>query len=181
MQRQYSPFDQLIVWGEKAINLFAGVPDASRPSPAEGYLENTLSDQERKLSANLLRVDHAGEVCAQALYIGHAFTAKNPDIKAHMLNAAQEEVDHLAWCAQRLIELGDHVSYLNAVWYAGSFAIGALSGLCGDKWNLGFVAETENQVEAHLKSHLSLLPREDEKSRHILLKMKEDEIKHARE
>lgn len=181
MKREYSGLDRLIIFFEESLQVMAGKPEANRVSPSENVLEVDLSIEEKKLSANLLRVDHAGEVCAQALYMGHAFTAKNPEIKKHMREAAQEEVDHLAWCAQRLSELQDRVSRLNPCWYLGSFALGALSGLLGDAWNLGFVAETEHQVEAHLKSHLALLPEKDEKSRVILQQMKEDEMAHADE
>ncbi len=179
MQREYRVFDKLVLFAEEAVETLRQAPQAMRPSPAAEVEEPVLNRQEKKLSANLLRVDHAGEVCAQALYLGHAWTASNPTIKSHMLQAAQEEVDHLAWCAYRLHELHDHVSYLNPLWYLGSFAIGALSGLLGDAWNLGFVAETEHQVEAHLKGHLNLLPAQDEKSRQILLQMQTDEIAHA--
>lgn len=181
IKREYSRLDRLIIFFEESLQVMASKPEANRASPAESVNEASLSAEEKRLSANLLRVDHAGEVCAQALYMGHAFTAKNPEIKKHMQKAAQEEVDHLAWCAQRLSELQDSVSCLNPCWYLGSFALGALSGLLGDAWNLGFVAETEHQVEAHLKSHLALLPQKDEKSRAILQQMKTDEIAHADE
>lgn len=180
-QRQYSMFDRFILFCEEVVHTSMGVSAATRTSPAASINESALTEEERKLSANLLRVDHAGEVCAQALYKGHACTARNSVVKQHMLNAAQEEADHLAWCAQRLHELDDHVSYLNPVWYMGSFTIGAVSGLLGDAWNLGFVAETEHQVEAHLKSHLALVPAQDHKSRHILLQMQADEMQHAHE
>ena len=129
--------------------------------------------------ASLVYLLAAGEVCAQALYQGQALTAKLPNVREKMERAAQEENDHLAWCESRLKELGDHTSYLNPFWYAGSFAIGALAGLAGDKWSLGFVVETERQVVKHLDSHLQQLPPQDEKSRVILEQMKEDESRHA--
>jgi ubiquinone biosynthesis monooxygenase Coq7 len=126
-----------------------------------------------------MRINHTGEVCAQALYQGQALTAKLPDVRAQLERAAQEENDHLDWCAHRLEQLGSHKSLLNPLWYAGSFAIGALAGAAGDKWSLGFVVETERQVENHLDEHLSQLPAHDEKSRAILQQMKEDEVNHA--
>lgn len=173
--------DKLLSFIQKSLVIIAGEPKASRISPADGLDEACMSLQEKKQAADLLRVDHAGEVCAQALYMGHALTAKNPEIKKQMLKAAEEEVDHLAWCASRLRELKDHVSYLNGVWYLGSFAIGAFSGLLGDRWNLGFVAETERQVESHLEEHLRRLPASDQRSKAILSQMKMDERAHAEE
>lgn len=150
-----------------------------RPSPAEGLEETALSPTEKKHVAGLMRVNHAGEVCAQALYQGQALTAHLSKIKKQMADAAAEEVDHLAWCEQRLDELGSEPGVLNPFWYAGSFVLGALAGLAGDKVSLGFVAETEYQVSAHLKKHLQKLPAQDEKSRAILNQMQEDEIQHA--
>jgi len=126
-----------------------------------------------------MRVNHAGEVAAQALYRGHAVTARTGALRSHMERAAEEETDHLAWCEQRLEELGSRTSLLNPLWYAGSFAIGALAGLVGDKWSLGFVAETEHQVVKHLEDHLTRLPAEDEQSRAILEQMRKDEAQHA--
>jgi ubiquinone biosynthesis monooxygenase Coq7 len=129
--------------------------------------------------AGLLRVDHAGEVCAQALYQGQALTARRADVRSRLEQAAREENDHLAWCGRRLEELGSHRSLLNPLWYAGSFAIGALAGLAGDRWSLGFLAETERQVVRHLDGHLADLPPDDMKSRAILEQMREDEGRHA--
>ena len=127
-----------------------------------------------------MRVNHVGEICAQALYQSQALTAKDPSLRAKMQSAADEEVDHLAWCEQRLEELGSRKSILNPVWYAGSFAIGAAAGIAGDKWNLGFVAETERQVVEHLESHLTVLPEQDRRSREVVEQMKQDEAEHAR-
>jgi ubiquinone biosynthesis monooxygenase Coq7 len=126
-----------------------------------------------------MRINHCGEVCAQALYNGQALTAKNPQIKQALAQASKEETEHLAWCEKRIHELGSHTSLLNPLWYAGSFTLGALAGAIGDKWNLGFLAETERQVGAHLDKHLKELPSQDEKSRAILAQMKIDEAHHA--
>ncbi|MES9989411.1 MAG: 2-polyprenyl-3-methyl-6-methoxy-1,4-benzoquinone monooxygenase, partial [Candidatus Thiodiazotropha endolucinida] len=136
-------------------------------------------EQERDLAARLMRINHTGEVCAQALYQGQALTAELPQIRDTMERAAQEENDHLAWCETRLNELDNRKSLLNPFWYAGSFMIGAAAGLAGDKWSLGFVAETEHQVEAHLNDHMQRIPAQDQKSLAILEQMKEDEIHHA--
>lgn len=152
---------------------------ASRLSPADSIEEGVLSSQERKHSAGLMRVNHSGEVCAQALYQGQALTAQLTHVKKQMIHAALEEVDHLAWCEQRLHELNSHPSRLNVFWYSGSILLGALAGLAGDKISLGFVAETEQQVGAHLQKHLNLLPKTDYKSQAILKHMQEDEEQHA--
>ena len=138
-----------------------------------------LDDAERRHAAGLMRINHVGEVCAQALYVGQATVARDEATRAHLLEAAQEETDHLAWCAQRLDELDSRPSLLNPLWYAGSYAIGVLAGLRGDGWNRGFVVETERQVEAHLDEHLQTLPAADARSRAILHTMKEDEARHA--
>ena len=138
-----------------------------------------MDEAGRRHAAGLMRINHVGEVCAQALYIGQATVARDPATRAQLLHAAQEETDHLAWCAERLDELGSRPSLLNPIWYGGSFAIGALAGLRGDGWNLGFVVETERQVEAHLDEHLQSLPATDQRSREILRVMKEDEARHA--
>lgn len=151
----------------------------ARPSPAEEIADNALSPSEKKHSASLMRVNHAGEVCAQALYQGQALTAQLPHIKEQMTEAAIEETDHLAWCEQRLFELGSQPSQLNLIWYGGSILLGALAGLAGDKISLGFVAETEHQVSAHLQEHLKKIPKEDKKTKIILEKMQEDEEHHA--
>jgi ubiquinone biosynthesis monooxygenase Coq7 len=152
---------------------------AGRNSPAEQKPTSELSDSEKKHIAGLMRINHTGEVCAQALYQGQALTAKLPDVRESMEHAAQEEIDHLAWCKKRLDELNSHTSYLNPLWYGLSFSIGAAAGLIGDKWSLGFVAATEDQVCQHLDNHLQQLPNKDEKSRAILQTMREDEAKHA--
>lgn len=151
----------------------------SRPSPATNLAEQPLSAQEKKYVAGLMRVNHAGEVCAQALYQGQALTAQLTHIKKQMSDAAAEEIDHLAWCEERLHELGSKPSILNPIWYGGSILLGALAGFAGDKVSLGFVAETERQVSAHLHRHLKKIPAQDKKSQAILTKMQEDEEHHA--
>lgn len=150
-----------------------------RSDPADDVTEADLSDAERDLAARLMRINHAGEVAAQGLYQGQAMTAKLPHVRDKMERAALEENDHLAWCEKRTQELGSHTSFLNPVWYAGSLAIGAIAGAAGDKWSLGFVAETEHQVVRHLDDHLARLPEHDEKSRAILQQMMVDEGQHA--
>ncbi|HHF7366251.1 TPA: 2-polyprenyl-3-methyl-6-methoxy-1,4-benzoquinone monooxygenase [Legionella bozemanae] len=152
---------------------------SNRPSPAESLADTDLSTKEKKHVAGLMRVNHAGEVCAQALYQGQALTAQLTHIKKQMSDAAAEETDHLAWCEERLAELGSKPSILNPLWYGGSIILGALAGLAGDKVSLGFVAETERQVAHHLHRHLKKLPAKDKKSHAILIKMKEDEEQHA--
>ena len=150
-----------------------------RPYPDHACADTMLTDNEKHRAAALMRVNHSGEVCAQALYNGQALTARNPATEAALRQASQEETEHLAWCEKRIRELGGHKSLLNPLWYAGSFALGALAGVLGDKWNLGFLAETEHQVGRHIESHLMRLPANDEKSRIILEQMKEDEARHA--
>jgi ubiquinone biosynthesis monooxygenase Coq7 len=152
---------------------------AERPSPASGIAEADLDDAERRHAAGLMRVNHTGEVCAQALYFGQAALARDEANRAHLLHAAAEETDHLAWCAQRLQQLDSRPSLLNPLWYAGSYAIGAAAALVGDPVSLGFVVETEHQVEAHLAEHLKKLPAADERSRAVLTRMQADEIRHA--
>ncbi|OEH47143.1 2-nonaprenyl-3-methyl-6-methoxy-1,4-benzoquinol hydroxylase [Legionella parisiensis] len=152
---------------------------SARPSPAESLADTELSTKEKNNAAGLMRVNHAGEVCAQALYQGQALTAELTHIKKQMSDAAAEETDHLAWCERRLAELGSKPSILNPLWYGGSIILGALAGLAGDKVSLGFVAETERQVAHHLHRHLKKLPAKDQKSHAILIKMKEDEEQHA--
>ena len=178
--REYSPIDRLIGVIDDAVKTAFGPPPAeSRPNPARGLSDGELTAADRDLAARFMRINHAGEVCAQALYQGQALTARLPDVRGKMEQAAQEENDHLAWTAERLRELGSHTSVLNPIWYTGSFAIGALAGLAGDKWSLGFVAETEKQVVAHLDGHLARLSPNDAKSRAILEQMKIDEGRHA--
>lgn len=178
--RTYTPFDQLLGGLDQALRtVFGPPPEAQRPSPAAALPEADLDAAQRELAARLMRINHAGEICAQALYQGQALTAQLPNVRDKMEQAAAEENDHLAWTAGRLRELGSHTSYLNPLWYAGSFAIGATAGLAGDKWSLGFVAETERQVVKHLDGHLERLAPSDKKSRAILDQMRDDEGRHA--
>jgi len=178
--RHYSPLDEFILHLDKAVQTVFGKPPViERSNPAIDCDDAELNEGERRLSASLMRVNHAGEVSAQALYQGQALTARLPDVRDRMERAALEENDHLAWCEQRCHELDSHTSFFGPVWYTGSFAIGALAGLIGDKWSLGFVAETEHQVVNHLEGHLDRLPEHDKKSRAILEQMKEDETHHA--
>jgi ubiquinone biosynthesis monooxygenase Coq7 len=177
--RTLSPFDRLLDRCERALEAIAGMPMAERASPASDIAEADLDDAERRHSAGLMRVNHTGEVCAQALYFGQAALARDADNRAHLLHAAAEETDHLAWCAQRLQQLDSRPSLLNPLWYAGSYAIGAAAALGGDPVSLGFVVETEHQVEAHLAEHLEKLPAADERSRAVLTRMQADEIRHA--
>lgn len=174
-----SPFDRLLIGIERALETVAGMPEAARPSPAATLQEASLDEQERRHAAGLMRVNHTGEVCAQALYDGQAALAHDEATRAHLQHAAREETDHLAWCAQRLRELDSRPSLLKPLWYAGSYAIGALAALVGDQVSLGFVVETERQVEAHLQDHLQRLPPQDERSRAVLARMQADEVRHA--
>lgn len=177
--RHYSPLDNLICQADHALRTVLGKPvTTERENPAKSTPDSKLSDSERRLSAGLMRVNHAGEVSAQALYQGQALTAKLDTVRESMERAALEENDHLAWTAQRLEELSSHKSLLSPVWYAGSFSIGAFAGLIGDKWSLGFVAETEKQVIQHLDKHIKRLPEKDAKSRKVLEQMKVDEAHH---
>ena len=178
--RNYSPLDHLLINLDSAIHTVFGLPATTgRPNPAADCPESTLTEQEQRISAGLMRVNHAGEVAAQALYQGQALSARLPEVRDNMERAALEENDHLAWCEQRLQELDSHTSVLNPCWYIGSFAIGSLAGLAGDKWSLGFVLETERQVIKHLEEHLVNMPKADNKSRAILEQMKTDELHHA--
>lgn len=177
--RSQSPLDHFLSQAQHALETVFGSPPAMRPNPAGDTAEVELQPDERRHAAGLMRINHVGEICAQALYVGQAAVARDPATRAHLLEAAQEETDHLAWCADRLDELDDRPSLLNPLWYAGSYAIGIAAGLRGDGWNLGFVVETERQVEAHLEDHLQTLPEADLRSREILRKMKEDEARHA--
>jgi ubiquinone biosynthesis monooxygenase Coq7 len=177
---RFSAIDQLIIRADSALKAMTGSREPTqRPSPAQHQPESELTHTERQHAAGLMRVNHAGEVCAQALYQGQALTAKLPDVREQMREAAQEEEDHLYWCQQRLNELDSHTSYLNPLWYGASFAIGATAGLIGDKVSLGFVAATEQQVCKHLESHLKSLPTADTKSRIIVQHMLDDEARHA--
>ena len=175
-----SPIDRLIIEFDTALRSVVGGANSQRPAPGVETLSKTVLDaQERQHAAGLMRVNHVGEVCAQALYQSQKLVARNPEIQEMLNHSGQEEMDHLAWCETRLQELGSHTSYLNPFWYAGSFAIGLAAGLAGDKWSLGFVAETEKQVENHLESHLQKLPQEDHRSRAIVDQMRIDEIEHG--
>jgi len=196
--RQYSPVDRLIKGIDQALQtVFGNPPGTGREDPATSAspliephesdktsadnepTTNGLTEQHRKLSAALMRINHCGEVCAQALYQGQALTARNDAVRQSMQQASDEENDHLHWCRNRLKELDSRVSYLNPLWYLGSFTIGAVAGLIGDKWSLGFVAETERQVVRHLESHLQQITEHDYKSHAVLAQMKIDEAEHA--
>ena len=171
--------DNVIVEFDKGLRTLLAQAASVRPFPDEGVPEAALSDAEKKHAAALMRVNHSGEICAQALYQGQALTARDPAVQQELQQAAQEETEHLAWTSKRVHELGGHLSLLNPLWYTGSLALGAVAGLLGDKWNLGFLAETERQVGAHLDSHLARLPEQDEKSRAIVSQMRQDETRHA--
>lgn len=178
--RDYNPIDRLLINLDQAVRtMFGRPPGTERPGPADTCADPALSPREQAEAARLMRVNHAGEVCAQALYQGQALTARRSGVRTHMERAAAEENDHLIWCAARIRELGGSTSLLNAAWYAGSFAIGALAGSAGDRWSLGFLAETERQVVKHLDRHLRRLPPQDVKSRAILEQMRADEARHA--
>ncbi|MCP4048806.1 MAG: 2-polyprenyl-3-methyl-6-methoxy-1,4-benzoquinone monooxygenase [Gammaproteobacteria bacterium] len=181
MSRNYTAIDRLIISFDGALRMASGQAYAAkRENPAGSTPEVMMDEQNRQHAAGLMRINHAGEVCAQALYAGQAATARNREVQADMQQAANEEIDHLSWCKDRLDELQSKPSRLDPFWYAGSFAIGAVAGLAGDGWSLGFLKETENQVEAHLEGHIEKLPPEDARSRAILDQMKIDEAKHAK-
>jgi len=171
--------DRLISEFDRALRAVAGVANAARHSPAEDQPEAELDAGARAHAAALMRVNHVGEICAQALYQGQSLTARNPEVKAALEQAAREEQDHLAWSIDRIRELGGRPSLLNPFWYAGSFAIGALAGALGDRWNLAFLAETERQVEQHLTGHLAELPEGDARTRAVVEAMRSDEAKHG--
>lgn len=171
--------DRILSSLDNALRTVTGAVHASRPLPAQGQAQDELSAEEKRLSGALMRVDHVGEVCAQALYQAQALTARHGALRQQMAHAAREETDHLAWTQQRLVELGDRPSLLNPLWYAGAFGIGLLAGRLGDAVSLGFVVETERQVEQHLAGHLDRLPAQDQRSRAIVQQMKEDEARHA--
>lgn len=177
---QYSLLDRCIINFDRTLQTTLGVGTAStRSSPAANLIEPELTSQQRKKVAALMRINHVGEVCAQALYQGQALTAQSLKTQNKLQQAAQEEQDHLAWCEQRINELRGHTSYLNPVWYSASLLIGIIAGLAGDKISLGFLAETEHQVEQHLTGHLQRLPVNDHKSRAIIEQMRADEAQHA--
>jgi ubiquinone biosynthesis monooxygenase Coq7 len=173
------PLDALLLAGDNALRTISGSHHAGRPCPRAGQEGTPLSDNERRLSGALMRVNHVGEVCAQALYNAQALTTSDPTLKRQFEHAAKEETDHLAWTEQRLAELDSRRSLLNPLWYAGAFAIGLLAGRGGDAISLGFVVETERQVEQHLASHLDRLPAGDVASRAVVSAMKDDEARHA--
>lgn len=177
--RHPTRFDIMLAGFQRALDTIAGAAIAARPSPGATQPLPELGAKDRRHAAGLMRVNHTGEVCAQALYDGQAALARDPTTRMHLEAAAAEETDHLAWCAERLHELDDRPSVFNPLWYAGSFAIGALAALAGDHWSLGFVVETERQVEAHLGEHMDRLPPADARSRAILATMQTDEARHA--
>lgn len=175
-----SPLDRCLIQFDQALRTCVpGSSTARRESPAKGLSETELTETERKHAAGLMRINHTGEVCAQALYQGQAATARLQDVRESMQHAAEEEVDHLAWCDERLQQLDSQPSLLNPLWYALSFGMGAAAGIAGDKWSLGFVAETEDQVCGHLQDHLQQLPDDDARSKAILKQMIIDEKQHG--
>lgn len=171
-------FDQLLIAADEALRTLAGVAQSGRETPGAGAA-NPVAENDRRVVAGLMRVNHAGEICAQALYSGQALVAREARTREALQNAGAEERDHLAWCSERLRELDSRPSFLTPFWYAGSFALGVASGLAGDRWSLGFLAETEAQVEQHLDGHLDRLPRDDARSRAILEQMRDDENRHG--
>ncbi|HCY15689.1 MAG: 2-octaprenyl-3-methyl-6-methoxy-1,4-benzoquinol hydroxylase [Curvibacter sp. GWA2_64_110] len=171
--------DALLTTADTALRTLFATPHAAQPTPQAATPGSELSEEEKKLSAALMRVNHVGEVCAQALYTAQAFTTRNDALRAQFTKACVEETDHLAWTQQRLDELGSRPSLLNPLWYAGAFGIGLLAGRLGDRVSLGFVVETERQVEAHLMSHMDRLPAGDTASRAIVAQMADDEVRHA--
>lgn len=182
--RQFSPIDNLLISANKTLGKWANSgqkhrSEVLRANPAQDVQESVLSSEEKRHVAGLMRVNHAGEVAAQALYAAQGLAARDPELIDAMKQAAKEEEDHLDWCKSRVEELGSHVSYLDPVWSAGAFAIGLGAAALGDKWNLGFLAETEHQVVEHLQAHLDKLPEKDEKSRSIVKQMQQDEAEHA--
>ncbi len=179
-ERKLTGLDRLLLQADRALRtLSPGAPSHARPSPALAEEETEMSDAERKHAAGLMRVNHSGEVCAQALYQGQALTAKLPQVRGEMERAADEEIDHLAWCEQRLSELDSRPSLLNPLWYGLSFGLGAAAGKISDRVSLGFVAATEDQVCKHLQSHLERLPAQDQKSRAVVEQMLIDEEEHG--
>lgn len=175
MPPRYSFFDQVLIAADEALRALSGAVAPARPAPGSPAGKGTQA----ALSAGLMRVNHTGEICAQALYSGQALFARDARVRAALQGAASEERDHLAWCRTRLEELGSRPSVLDPLWYAGSFAFGMASGLAGDRWSMGFLAETEAQVERHLEGHLARLPADDERSRAIVRQMRDDEARHG--
>jgi len=180
-ERHYTMLDKLVIGLDRGMTSFKNPMPHSpqRPSPAQSVEDITLNKAERRISEGLMRVNHAGEVSAQALYQGQAMASRNAKVCNTMRQSAEEEIDHLAWCERRINELGGRTSYLNPLWYLGSFSMGTLAGIVGDKWSFGFVAETERQVVDHLQEHLKRLPSDDLKSRAIIQQMAIDEARHG--
>ena len=170
-----SLLDQILIAADEALKTLAGVAPSSRPAPGREACEGG----DPRLSAGLMRVNHSGEICAQALYSAQALFARDPRVRAALQSAAAEERDHLAWCRSRLGELGSRPSILDPLWYGGSFALGMASGIAGDRWSMGFLAETEAQVERHLEGHLQRLPPDDGRSRAVVAQMRDDERRHG--
>lgn len=179
MFMQFSLIDRILVSLDNATRTLFAPPHPQRSNPASHLPEDVLFPEERKLSAALMRVNHTGEVCAQALYYGQSIATRHSSTRETLLQAAEEETDHLAWCQDRLMQLNSHTSYLNPLWYISSFSLGLLFGAVSDQLSLGFVVETERQVEQHIDEHLQRLPIADKKSQVILEQMKKDEINHA--
>lgn len=173
------PLDKLIIDIDHVLRVVAGVANSTRPCPAKDAAESQMTDKERVHSAGLMRVNHVGEVCAQALYSAQGRYTNNPELREQFLAAQHEEEDHLAWTANRLRELNSHTSLLNPLWYGGAYALGMAAAKLGDKYSLGFVVETERQVEEHLNSHLNVLSTADIKSQKIVMQMRDDEIEHG--
>ena len=171
--------DDLVISFDRALRTLAGLATTSRPVPGAGMPDAELTAEERRSAAGMMRVNHTGEVCAQALYAAQALVARDPETRRSLAQAAREEEEHLAWTQARLAELDDRASLLNPLWYAGSFAIGVAAGLAGDRVNLGFVVETERQVEEHLTGHIESLPATDARSRAIVEQMRDDEARHG--
>lgn len=176
-----SSLDRVLAAADLALRTLSGTAQAARPRPEAGCDQLPLESFDRKLSGSLMRVNHVGEVCAQALYTAQSLATRDPELRRRFQEAAREETDHLAWTQQRLLELGAHASLLNPLWFAGSFVMGLVAGRAGDAASLGFVVETERQVEQHLDGHLKRLPTADHESRVILLQMKADEARHGAE
>lgn len=181
LERDYSPGDRVLMQLQRALRVSAGPTPRSPAYPGALHPERSTNDVDRVHAAGLMRVNHAGEVSAQALYLGQAAVARDPAIREHLLEAAAQEQDHLAWCAERLAELGSAPSRFDPAWFAGAWAMGALAGLAGDRTSLGFVVETERQVEAHLGEHLTQLPEQDARSRAVVARMQADEARHGQE
>jgi ubiquinone biosynthesis monooxygenase Coq7 len=176
-----SILDTLIIEFDTGLRTLIAKPHSIRAHPDANIAETELSEEEKKQTSALMRINHTGEVCAQALYSGQSLTSHQAHTAAALKQAAQEEIEHLAWCESRITQLGGHTSLLNPLFYLGSFTLGAIAGAVGDKWSLGFVEETEKQVGAHLASHLEKLPQADEKTRKIIEQMQQDEARHANE